>query len=230
MVSLPPRTILYGFSAGSDTTKVKKIILARYIDSRIFFRVATGYAKEGDTAREDDGDSAREANDNTTREDNDSTARENDSGSSPVHGCPNEAKQGVSTRTANSAIITRILIFIHSTTIDIKKSSDKLIDYTTINYIIIAKKTPLHTLLLFIQINMNIFKFFVEKLLFFSKNYPYLCHADGFQWKVEREKSFAPNKRSENPGRREREVPGNLLRRNRRRREIHSYVLQPRTR
>lgn len=93
-----------------------------------------------------------------------------------------------------------------------------------------VKKTSLHTLLLFIQINMNIFKFLMEKLLFFSKNYPYLCHADGFQWQVEREKSFAQNKRSENPGKREREVPGNLLRRNRRRREIHSYVLQPRTR
>lgn len=129
MVSLPPRTILYGFSAGSDTTKVKKIILARYIDSRIFFRIATGCAKEGDTAREDDGNTvqedngntAREANDDITRENDGDAARENDGSSSSVHGCPNEAKQGVSTRTANSAIITRILIFIHSTTIDIEK-------------------------------------------------------------------------------------------------------------
>ena len=151
MVSLPPRTILYGFSAGSDTTKVKKIILARYIDSRIFFRVATGYAKEGDTAREDDGDTAREANDNTTREDDDSTARENDSDSSPVHGCPKEAKQGVSTRAADSAIITYILTFTNNTTIDTTKLSDKLVDYITTNYMIKVKNMPLHTLILLVK-------------------------------------------------------------------------------
>lgn len=238
MVSLPPRTILYGFSAGSDTTKVKKIILARYIDSRIFFRVATGYAKEGDTAREDDGNTvredngntAREANEDITRENDGDAARENDGSSSSVHGCPNEAKHDVSTRAAHGATITYILTFTHSTTIDTTKLSDKLVDYITTSYMIKVKKYASTHAHIIMKNKNKFFERFLKTYLFFSKNYPYLCHADGFQWQVEREKSFAPNKRSENPGRREREIPGNLLRRNRRRREIHSYVLQTRTR
>ena len=118
MVSLPPRTILYGFSAGSDTTKVKKIILARYIDSRIFFRVATGYAKEGDTARE--------ANDDITRENDGDAARENDGSSSSVHGCPNEAKHDVSTRAAHGATITYILTFTNNTTMVVSKEANDI--------------------------------------------------------------------------------------------------------
>ena len=122
----------------------------------VLFHVATRYAKDGNTAREDDGDTVRENNGNTTREANDDitrrndgdAARENDGSSSPVHGCPNEAKHDVSTRAAHGTAITYILTFIHNTTIDTTKLSDKLIDYITTNYMIRVKKTPLHTLIL----------------------------------------------------------------------------------
>lgn len=109
----------------------------------VLFHVATGSAKEGDTARE--------ANDDITRGNDGDAARENDGSSSSVHGCPNEAKHDVSTRATHGATIIYILTFIHNTTIDTTKLGDKLGDYITTNYMIKAKKTPLHTLIILIE-------------------------------------------------------------------------------